>query len=82
VRQSIDVQSLERYISKNVPEIQVPVDVKQVGFICCPPPPNNSDMPIVRFRAVEPDISTDSKKWPEICYAEETTRKIAFEDSA
>lgn len=33
VRQPIDVQSLERYISKTVPEIQVPIDVKQVGFM-------------------------------------------------
>lgn len=30
MRQSIDVQSLERYISQNVPEIQVPIEVKQV----------------------------------------------------
>jgi hypothetical protein len=45
VRQPIDVQSLERYISKNVPGIQVPIDVKQVGFIRYPPPPINSDFP-------------------------------------
>ncbi len=30
VRQPIDVQSLERYISKTVPQIKVPIDVKQV----------------------------------------------------
>lgn len=30
VRQPIDIASLERYISENVPEIKVPVDVKQV----------------------------------------------------
>lgn len=30
VRQPIDVHALERYISKNVPEIQIPIDVKQV----------------------------------------------------
>ena len=30
VRQPIDIPSLERWISKNVPEIQVPIDVKQV----------------------------------------------------
>jgi hypothetical protein len=82
VRQPIDVQSLERYISKHVPEIRVPIDVKQVGFICYPPPPNNSDMPIVRFRTVEPHIPTDSKRWAEIRYAQEATRKIALEDSA
>ncbi|TVY82733.1 Acyl-CoA dehydrogenase family member [Lachnellula suecica] len=32
VRQPIDIPSLERYITKNVPEIQVPIDVKQFGF--------------------------------------------------
>jgi hypothetical protein len=33
VRQPIDVASLERYISANVPEITVPIDVKQVSLI-------------------------------------------------
>lgn len=32
VRQPIDVPSLERYISQNVPEIQIPVDIKQVSL--------------------------------------------------
>ncbi|KAF2636124.1 aminoglycoside phosphotransferas-like protein [Massarina eburnea CBS 473.64] len=32
VRQSIDLASLERYISSNVPEILVPIDVKQFGY--------------------------------------------------
>ncbi|PVI08025.1 APH-domain-containing protein [Periconia macrospinosa] len=32
VRQPIDVASLERYISANVPEIAVPIDVKQFGY--------------------------------------------------
>lgn len=30
VRQPIDVASLERYVSAHVPEIKVPLDVKQV----------------------------------------------------
>jgi hypothetical protein len=30
VRQPIDIASLERYVAANVPEIQVPLDVKQV----------------------------------------------------
>jgi hypothetical protein len=33
VRQPIDVQSLERFISQNVPEIKTPIDVKQVIFL-------------------------------------------------
>lgn len=32
VRQPIDVASLERYISSHVPEIPVPIDVKQFGY--------------------------------------------------
>lgn len=32
VRQPIDVASLERYISEHVPDIAVPVDVKQFGY--------------------------------------------------
>lgn len=36
VRQPIDIQSLERFISQNVPEIKVPIDVKQV-FTATPP---------------------------------------------
>jgi hypothetical protein len=33
VRQPIDIASLERYISNNVPEIKVPIDVKQVRWL-------------------------------------------------
>ncbi|KAF1944118.1 aminoglycoside phosphotransferas-like protein [Clathrospora elynae] len=32
IRQPIDVASLERYITAHVPEIQVPLDVKQFGY--------------------------------------------------
>ncbi|KAI8940246.1 hypothetical protein NX059_003947 [Plenodomus lindquistii] len=32
VRQQIDIASLERYIAENVPEIKVPVEVKQFGY--------------------------------------------------
>lgn len=30
VRQPIDIQSLERYISQQVPEIKTPIELKQV----------------------------------------------------
>ena len=30
VRQSIDLQKLEKYISENVPEITIPLNIKQV----------------------------------------------------
>jgi len=32
VRQPIDIKSLERYVSQNVPELKIPIDVKQFGF--------------------------------------------------
>lgn len=35
VRHPIDVASLERYLGEHVPEIELPLDVKQVGT---PPP--------------------------------------------
>jgi hypothetical protein len=38
VRQPIDVQSLERFISLNVPEIKTPIDIKQVNLT----PPSTS----------------------------------------
>jgi hypothetical protein len=37
VRQPIDIQSLERFISQNVPEIKTPIDIKQVSFPAAPP---------------------------------------------
>lgn len=43
VRQPIDVAALERYISKSVPEIKTPIDIKQVraatGYSAMIPPP-------------------------------------------
>lgn len=33
VRQPIDVAALERYIAGNVPEIVVPLEIKQVGAL-------------------------------------------------
>lgn len=33
VRQPIDLQALEKYIEKHVPEIKTPIDIKQVRII-------------------------------------------------
>lgn len=33
VRQPIDIGALEQWISKNVPQIEAPLDVKQVGRV-------------------------------------------------
>jgi len=32
VRQPIDIKNLERYISENVPEISIPLSIKQVNI--------------------------------------------------
>ena len=32
IRQQIDIKALERYITNNVPDIQVPIDVRQVSL--------------------------------------------------
>lgn len=32
VRHPIDIESLERYLEKNVPEIKTPIELKQVGL--------------------------------------------------
>jgi hypothetical protein len=31
IRQPIDVKALERYVASNVPDIKVPIEVKQVS---------------------------------------------------
>jgi hypothetical protein len=82
VRQPIDVQSLERYIAKSVPEIQVPIEVKQVGCSCISASITQIlTFPIVRFWTVQSDIPADGQKWPEVCYAEEATWEVTFKDS-
>jgi hypothetical protein len=82
VRQPIDVQALERYISKNVPEIQIPLDVKQVCLPSLCPLHLVLTLAEVWLWTIEPDIPTDSKEWPKIRHAEEASRKAPIEDSA
>jgi hypothetical protein len=36
VRQPIDILALERFIAENVPDIEVPIDVKQVRPVMLP----------------------------------------------
>lgn len=33
IRQPINIQKLERYIEKHVPDIKIPIDVKQVSHV-------------------------------------------------
>jgi hypothetical protein len=79
VRQPIDIPSLERYISKNVPEIKVPIDVKQVltpsSEVCYVV---LTDGRVVWLWSIESYIPTYGKRWPEICNAQEASRKVGF----
>jgi len=56
VRQPIDINSLERYIDSNVPEIKTPLDIKQVGVYMTMPSVErearnflSSDLPGLQF---------------------------------
>lgn len=59
VRQPIDIAALERYISHNVPEIQTPIDVKQVRAIHWKSIEHILRCLVVRLWTIEPDIPVD-----------------------
>lgn len=87
VRQPIDVASLERYIQKSVPAIQVPIDVKQVRPLVTPklPLPPTTEQPSlttlsVRLRPVQSHLPTDGPQWPQIRHAQEATGQAPLED--
>jgi hypothetical protein len=74
VRQPIDLASLERYISANVPEIQVPLDVKQVRIgVAGSQLQVVANETVVWVWTVEPDIPTDRQEWKEVCHEEEAS---------
>jgi len=77
VRQPIDIASLERYVAENVPEIKVPLDVKQVwamfvwtGLV--------ADEMAVRIWTVKPDVSIDGQEWEEVCHEKEASGPASF----
>lgn len=85
VRQPIDIQSLERFISQNVPEIKVPIDVKQVIInpsSFCTAVSISNPLTTVWLWTIEPDVSAHSKRWPEIRDAQEAAWKTAVENCA
>ena len=76
VRQPIDIASLERFITANVPEIAVPLDVKQVchsSELVARRHGKSADESIVRLWTVKPNISIDGQEWQEVCYEEEAS---------
>lgn len=78
VRQPIDVASLERYVAANVPEIQVPLDVKQV-CLCLESYQSDTNQMVVRLWAVKSDIPVDGQEWQEVCYEEEASGSTSVE---
>lgn len=44
VRHPIDMRALERWIEKNIPEIEVPLEIKQVRSSPPVPPPTRRDV--------------------------------------
>lgn len=76
VRQPIDIPSLERYISKHVPEITIPIDVKQVTFSWpLQVNPTLTFLP-VRLWPIQPHLPSYLLLRPQICDAQEATRKV------
>lgn len=77
VRQPIDIASLERYVAENVPEIKVPLDVKQVLaiFVGCG---LVADEIAVWIRTVKSDVPTDRQEWKEVRHEEEASGPAPF----
>lgn len=80
IRQPIDIPALEHYISQHVPEITIPIDVKQV----LPLNPSLAPIPLtssaVWIRPIQPNLPTDLHLGPQICDAQKTTRKAHLQD--
>jgi hypothetical protein len=83
VRQPIDIASLERFISSTVPEIKVPIDVKQVRQNCNCFDEDFADERwyLVWLWPIQPDVSVDRQDRSEICSAKEAARAAALRNS-
>jgi hypothetical protein len=82
IRQPIDIAALQRYIEQNVPQIQTPIEVKQVGDKLPIGEPVPYKAGIVRLRSIQPYISFDFPRWLEMCHAQEASGKAPFQDGA
>jgi hypothetical protein len=77
VRQPIDVASLERYVAAHVPEIQIPLDVKQVWIVFCCWGLIADEM-VVWLRTEQSNIPVDRQEWQEVCHEEEASGSASF----
>lgn len=84
VRQPIDVPSLERYINGNVPEIQTPLEVKQVRMRWCILTREYNKLirwlVTVRFRTIKPDLPGHCRGWKTLRLAKEAPGQASVED--
>lgn len=86
VRQPIDVRSLEAWISKTVPEIEVPLDVKQVDaelyHAGTETPYSQFSLLLVWLRTIQSDIPNNGRRRQEICPPQEAPRPTGLQDGA
>jgi hypothetical protein len=82
VRQPIDVASLERYVAANVPEIQVPLEVKQVCVVfgCCGLVWLLTTW-LVWIRPEQSDVPVDGQDGKEVCHEEEAAGAASLKGS-
>ena len=82
IRQPINLENLEKYIKQYVPEIAVPLDVKQVSTLQSKHTTISIDVEVVRLWTIKPNILVDSVRRQQICHAKEAAREAGIEDGA
>lgn len=82
VRQPIDVASLSSYIAQRVPDIQLPISVKQVHPDVLVTIEDLLTPNVVWLWTIESYLSAYGSRRKEICAAEETSWQASLKDSA
>jgi len=82
VRQPIDVDALTRFISDNVPEIKIPIDLKQVFHPSYQTTQVCLTVFVVRVRAIQSNIPNHRCRWQKIRDAKEASGKTGIQDRA
>ena len=83
VRQPIDLESLQRYISQSVPIIKTPIELKQVQSPAMAHGIGSNECDfVVWFWPVESYVPDYGQQWGEVRYAEEAPGKAGLKDGA